>query len=352
MTVFELDTPVVTIDLDRVEHNIAKLQAYCDEHGLKLRPHIKTHKLPLLAHKQLAAGAAGITCQKLGEAEVMAAAGIRDILITYNIMGGRKTLRLARLAKLAAISVGIDNEVALAAVADAAALAERPIDVLIEFESGKERQGVVEPAQALELAKRIAQDRYLRFQGLMSYPTGPRFEDWVDRAQDLFKAQRIPVTTISGGGTPGMWRSHEVSGLSEIRVGTYVYHDRATLSAGSATLDECAMNVHATVVSMPTDSRGVVDAGSKTLSSDLIGREHEEGYGLILEYPEALITSLSEEHGVVDFSRCRERPAVGERVRIVPNHACVVSNLHDEVVAHRGGAIEAFLAVAARGKLR
>jgi D-serine deaminase-like pyridoxal phosphate-dependent protein len=149
-----------------------------------------------------------------------------------------------------------------------------------------------------------------------------------------------------------MWQSHEIAHLSELRVGTYVYHDRATVGAGAATLDDCALHVHATVVSVPETGRAVIDAGSKTLSSDLVAAEVGPGYGLVLEYPAAIVAALSEEHGVLDTSRCKRPLRVGERVRVVPNHVCVVTNLHDEVVAHRSGTVHAIWPVWARGKTR
>jgi D-serine deaminase-like pyridoxal phosphate-dependent protein len=352
MHIDDLDTPVAVIDLDRVEANIARLQRYCDAHGLALRPHVKTHKLPILAHKQLAAGAVGITCQKLGEAEIMAAAGIEDILISYNIIGKAKAERLARLARVAKMSVAVDNEVALDTVAEAATLARVPIGLLIEFESGMKRQGVLEPEQALALAQRANENAYLRFLGLMTYPSTPASADWIGRALRLFEAAEIPIQTVSGGGTPHVWKSHEIAGLTEIRVGTYSYHDRATVGAGAASLEDCALHVHAAVVSMPTRDRGVIDAGSKTLSSDLVIPEYGKGFGLVLEYPEAVIVKLSEEHGMVDFSACPARPAIGERMRLLPNHACVVTNLHDDIVAHRRGVVEAVWPLWARGKTR
>lgn len=346
----ELDTPAVVIDLDRVEHNIAKLQEYCDRHGLSCRPHIKTHKLPLIAHMQLQAGAAGITVQKIGEGEVMAAAGIDDILITYNLVGKVKAERLARLAHMANVSVALDNEVALDTVIRAAALAERSIGVLVEFESGKQRQGVLEPEQALQLAQKARAAAQVRFRGLMTYPATEDSAAWIARAGELFSAHDVPIEVVSGGGTPNAWRSHEISGLTEYRAGTYVYHDRRMVGVGAAELDECALHVHTTLVSMPTRDRGVLDAGSKTLTSDTVPPEVGQGFGLILEYPDAVITQLSEEHAVVDFTACATRPTIGDRLRVLPNHVCPVSNLCDEVYMHRDGIVEAQLPVAARGK--
>lgn len=345
-----IDTPAVIVDLDRVDANIGAFQSYCDAHRIRNRPHIKTHKLPQIALRQIAAGAAGITVQTLGEAEVMAAAGIDDILITYNLIGPAKAERLARLAGDLRVRVAVDNDVALGTVAQAGSWAGRQIEVLIEFESGKERQGVVTADEALRLARRAANDPHLSFAGLMTYPSSPQVETFVARARERFAAEGLEIGEVSVGGTPGMWRAHELSAVTEYRAGTYVYHDRKTVQQGSAALEDCALHVHATLVSRPTRDRGVLDAGSKILTSDRVPPEMGEGYGLILEYPDAVIRELSEEHAVVDFRGCEEPPIIGERLRVVPNHVCPVSNLVDEVVLHRNGIAEAIVPVAARGK--
>ncbi len=346
-----IDTPCVVVDLDVVDRNIGRLQEYLSEHGIANRPHIKTHKLPLLAHWQVAAGARGITVQSVGEAEVMAAAGLDDILITYNVMGADKVRRLAQVAQLARVRVALDNEVALEAVAAAALLAERKIGVLIEFESGKLRQGVVTPEEAALLAKVAAERPYLEFLGLLTYPNADAVPTFVTRTRELLGEAGLELKVVSVGGTPLMWSTHVAGVATELRAGTYIYNDRNSMAAGAAALEDCALHVHVTLVSKPTANRGVIDAGSKTLTSDLF-RAQGGGYGLILEYPEAKITELSEEHGAVDFSECSRTPAIGERLRVVPNHVCPVSNLHDEVYAHRGGVLVATLPVAARGKTR
>jgi D-serine deaminase-like pyridoxal phosphate-dependent protein len=352
MQVEDLETPVPIIDLDRVEHNLEKMQAYCDKHGLKLRPHIKTHKLPVLAHRQVQLGAVGITCQKLGEAEVMADAGLDDILISYPLIGTAKALRLAALARRVRMRVAVDNPVALDTAARAAQSADAEIGVLIEFDSGNARTGVASTEDALTLARSAANTPGLRFDGLMTYPSTAATAQFVAEAQPRFSAEALQITVVSGGGTPTAWHAHEIAGLTEYRVGTYIYHDRATVGAGTAGLDECALHVHATVVSRPTENRAVIDAGSKTLSSDLVSPSVGKGYGLLVDYRDAVIERLNEEHGVIDLSQCRGKPAVGERVRIVPNHVCVVSNLHDEVVVCRKREVVDTWRVAARGRTR
>lgn len=350
MRIEDLETPVPVIDLDRVERNLRKMQAYCDQHGLKLRPHIKTHKLPHMAHRQVALGACGITCQKLGEAEVMADAGLDDILISYPLIGPAKALRLAALARRITMRVAIDNPLAFETAARAATAAGAPIGVLVEFDSGYKRTGVATVDEALALAMQVRDAAGLRFDGLMTYPSCAASADFVAQARPRFAAEGIAITVVSGGGTPTAWHAHEIAGLTEYRVGTYIYHDRATVGAGAATLDECALHLHATVVSRPAPDRAIIDAGTKSLSSDLVAPEVGAGYGLLLDYPDAVIERLNEEHGVIDLSASARKPALGERLRILPNHVCVVSNLHDAVVATRDGNVVESWVVAARGR--
>jgi D-serine deaminase-like pyridoxal phosphate-dependent protein len=349
MRIDELDTPVAVVDLDRLETNIAGLQRYLAEHGIANRPHIKTHKIPQIAHMQLAAGAAGITCQKIGEAEVMADAGIEDIFIPYNILGAAKLERLAALARRARLSVTADSEAVVRALSAAMAAAGLELTVLVECDTGLGRCGVQSPQEASALAALIADAPGLRFGGLMTYPTGAATGPFMSEAIAQIRARGLEVERVSGGGTPGMWRAHEHPEVTEHRAGTYVYGDRYIMASGAMALDQCALTVIATVVSRPTGDRAILDSGSKTLSSDLLGLQ---GYGMLVEYPEARITGLSEEHGTVDLSACARRPEVGERVTVIPNHCCVVSNLFDEIVGVRGGQVEVVWPVAARGALR
>ena len=351
MRIDELDTPVPVVDLDIVEHNLAKMQAYCDSHGLNLRPHIKTHKIPAFAHRQVELGAKGITCQKLGEAEVMIDAGLDDVLISYPLIGAAKADRLAALSRRAKMRVAVDSVLAVETVAAAARESNVPIGVLVEFDSGNRRTGVVSVDEALALAIQIEKSG-LRFDGLMTYPSTEATAAFVAAARDSFSKAGIAIAMVSGGGTPNAWQAHRIAGLTEVRVGTYIYHDRATVAAGAAGFDECALHLHATVISRPTADRAVIDAGSKSLSSDGIDPAFGKGYGLIRGYEDAVIERLNEEHGVIDVSRCNRKPQVGERVQILPNHVCVVSNLHDEIAVSRGGMLLDTRRVEARGKTR
>lgn len=349
LAVTTAETPVPVIDLDRVEHNLSKMQAYCDLHGLALRPHIKTHKIPAFAQRQVALGAVGITCQKLGEAEIMVEAGLDDILISYPLIGVAKAMRLARLAQRARMQVAIDNPIALETSAMAAAYACAEIGVLIEFDSGAGRTGVTSVDEVVALARRVVASPGLRFDGLMTYPILPATAPFVAAAKTALTAINLAPAIISGGGTPNAWTAHETHGLTELRVGTYIYHDRATVGSGAASLDECALHVHATIVSRPTKDRAILDCGTKSLTSDPVAPHVGRGFGMILDYPDAVIERLNEEHGMVDLSASARRPEIGERVRILPNHVCVVSNLHDRVLAMRDGMIVDTLTIAARG---
>lgn len=324
-------TPCVMIDIDRVDANIKRMQDYCDQHKLALRPHIKTHKLPALAQRQLKAGARGITCQKISEAEVFADAGFNDILISYNILGAEKLQRLRALADRVSVSVVADNKSVINGLAQAFAGAKNKLPVLVECDTGAGRCGVQSPQQALELAQYLNAKPELQFEGLMTYPASNSAEQtqhWLQQASELLTTNSITCNSISSGGTPDRQSAHLVPITTEYRIGTYIYCDRSLLANGRCSPDEIALHLHATVISHPTEDRVVIDAGSKALTSDLLGLD---GYGLIEGYPEAVIHSLSEEHGVVDVSRCQDKPSVGERLRIVPNHACPVSNLFDYV---------------------
>jgi D-serine deaminase-like pyridoxal phosphate-dependent protein len=350
MRLADLETPVLTADLDAIERNISRMQAYCDEHGVELRPHIKTHKLPELARRQLEAGAVGITCQKLGEAEVMADAGVEDILLSFPLVGSAKAERLAALAVRVKMTVVGDSAAVAEGLSPVLARQGVEVDFLVECDTGLGRTGVQSPEEAAALAELVDGLEGLRFAGLMTYPSLPETAPWLLAAREAIEARGLSVERVSGGGTPTAERTHELGVVDELRVGTYIYGDRACIANGSVPLDDCALRVVATVVSRPTRERAIIDAGSKTLTSDLaVGAT---GHGLLVEYPDAEVYALNEEHGYVDVSRCEPAPEIGDRVTIVPNHACTTANMHDEIVLHRGGEVVETLPTAARGKVR
>lgn len=341
----DLETPVPVVDLDRMEANIARLQTYLDEHKIANRPHIKTHKIPAIARMQIDAGAVGITCQKVSEGEVMADAGFDDIFIPYNIIGESKLKRLTGLARRVNVSVTADSPFTVRGLSNAAQQADLVLNVLIECDTGAHRCGVQSPQEAAELARLIGKLPTLHFGGLMTYPTNEHFDGFVRETRSLLHGDGLPIERVSGGGTPCMWEVHTHPELTEHRAGIYVYGDRLSLRSGAVTLDSCALCIFSTVVSRPTSERGILDAGSKTLSSDLHGLD---GYGYICEYPDAKIYSLSEEHGHVDFSACARKPEIGERLSIIPNHCCTVTSLFDQMTGARRDQVEVTWQITAR----
>ena len=348
----DLETPVPVIDVGVVARNLERWQARCDALGIANRPHIKTHKLAALALAQVALGAKGITVQKLGEAEVMADAGISDLLLTFNVVGGHKLGRLAALARRTGISVVADNEAVVAGIGRAGEAAGRSIEVLVECDTGARRNGVQTPAAAAELARLIERTPGVRYRGLMTYPkAGMRAETaaFLQEAGELIARAGLETRTVSVGGSPDMWKNDGLAGATEYRAGTYVYFDRSLAERGTCNFDDCALTVLATVVSRPTADRAMIDAGSKALTSDLLGLK---GYGIVRDLDNALVYDLSEEHGFLDVSQSKAKPAVGDLVRITPNHVCPVTNLYDRVVFVDGNEVLGAVPVDARGKVQ
>ncbi|MEP9374345.1 D-TA family PLP-dependent enzyme [Mesorhizobium sp. KR1-2] len=347
-----IETPAVLVDLDLARRNVEKFQAYADGHGIRVRPHIKTHKLPYMAEMQLDAGAIGITCQKVSEAEAMIAASerITDVLITYNIIGEAKLARLAKLNDKVKLSVVADNAVVVDGLSAHFSKVGKPLAVLVECNTGANRCGVSTPDEAVELARRIAAAPGLAFAGLMTYPPvngAAAVQQFMSKARDLIEAKGIAVPMITSGGTPSMMDAAEAPIVTEYRPGTYIYNDRSLVARGACGWEDCALTVLATVVSVPAPNRAIIDAGSKTLTSDLFG---QTGYGHVLGRPDISIDQLSEEHGRL-VSQGEIGLTVGQRIRIVPNHACVVVNMVDEVQIVHGEEFVAAWPVVARGRI-
>jgi D-serine deaminase-like pyridoxal phosphate-dependent protein len=331
------DTPAAVVDLDRLERNLARWQAHCDEVGLASRPHVKTHKCVEIARRQLELGAVGLTCQTLDEAEVMADAGFDDLLIPYNLVGASKLERLAALLARAGVAVSADDETLLSGLAAAADSAGRELGVLVDCDTGLGRTGVGSPGEAVRLAEAVARHSPLRLDGFVTYPAPPTATAFLGEAVAGAEARGLLVRVVSAGGTPAMWSAGELRPVvSEYRVGTYAFHDRNTVDAGAAALDDVALTIRATVVSRPAADRAVLDTGSKALSSDR--SSSDSSFGLILEAPDSPIVQLNEEHGYVSLAP-GDTLELGQQVRVVPNHVCVAVNLFDELVAVRGGAV-------------
>ncbi|MBI2717427.1 MAG: alanine racemase [Rhizobiales bacterium] len=348
----DLETPVPLIDIGIVERNLRRWQERCDKAKFVNRPHIKTHKLVPLARQQLALGASGITVQKLGEAEVMADAGIGDMLLTFNVVGRHKLERLAALARRTAIKVVADSAEVIEGLAEAGKAAGRSLSVLIECDTGAHRNGVQSPADALALAQRLDRTRGLRYGGLLTYPkTGARAQAaaFFSEARQLLQAAGLETEIVSTGGTPEMWRDDGLEPVNEYRAGTYVFNDRSLAERGACGFADCGLTVLATVVSRPAADRALIDAGSKSLTSDLLGLT---GYGVVHDLGDARVYEVNEEHGYLDISQTAAKPRVGDLVRIVPNHVCPVMNLFDRVVVIDGNEVLGAVKVDARGMVQ
>ncbi len=368
MKIHELDTPALLMDLDRVERNVTSLADYCRQHKLRLRPHTKTHKLPELARMQMERGAWGVTVAKVGEAEVMAEGGIESILIAYPVLGADKAERVASLARSCSITVALDSRESADTLSAAAHAAGVMLDILVEIDTGFHRCGVPVTGdgapELVKLARAVAALPGLRFAGLLFYPGHLHIEpacqpealaeqnEVVERAVAALEAQGIPCEIMSGGSTPTRYNSHLMPRLTEIRAGTYIFNDRNTVHLKAAEPDDCALSVLVTVVSAAVDRQIIVDGGSKTFSSDRHMAGPDRGYGEIPGRPDLLLTGLSEEHGHVSAPEGRGSIRVGDRLRVVMNHACACMHLHENVYAHRGDDVVGCYRVAGRGKLQ
>ncbi|MEX2140978.1 MAG: alanine racemase [Pirellulales bacterium] len=357
----DLATPCLVVDAETVRANIAGMADYCREHRLRLRPHTKTHKSRFVARLQLAAGAAGLTVAKAGEAEVMAEV-CDDVLIAYPAIDPPRTRKLAQLARKRTVRVGIDSVEAAEALSAAAGEQHAELGILVDLDLGFGRTGVQTAAEAANLAHAIDRLSGVRLDGVMFFPghiTGspeqqrPHIDRAAERLEEVLNVwQRdwIAARIVSGGSTPTAFQSHHFKLLTEIRPGTYVFNGVNELYGGYATLDDCAARVLCTVVSTAVSGKVVLDGGSKVFTSDRCGPRPESGHGLIVEYPEAKIVRLSEEHAEVDVSMCKRRPKVGQRVSVVPNHICPCVNLLDTFWWWENGSAVA-IRVDARGQL-
>ena len=365
MHILELDTPALILDLDIMERNIASMAAYCAKAGVALRPHAKTHKIPAIAHRQIAAGAVGITCAKPSEAAVMVRAGIRDILIAYPIVTSAKANALAALvAEGASITVSIDSDMAAQVLSAAAVRNGQHFTLLVEVDVGFGRCGVATPALALTLARLIDSLPGVSLGGLMFYPghifaQGPDQEakiisinDRLNAVWNTLTAAGFALPVVSGGSSPTARRATDFPHQTEIRPGMYPLNDRNLLEAGYATLDDCALRVLATVVSTAVSGKAVLDTGSKTMSSDRLLTGNNIGFGLVVEDPDAVLLGLSEEHGHLDLAHTARKYTVGEQLTLVPNHVCTTINMHDGLYVVRDGVVEDLWPIAARGCVR
>jgi D-serine deaminase-like pyridoxal phosphate-dependent protein len=309
----------------------------------------------------VAAGAVGVTVATVREAEVMART-VDDLLLAYPPLGAAKLERLMALPERVRLAVGLDSREALDALAAAARGAGRTVGVLVEVDAGMGRVGVQSPAEAVALARAAAEAGGTEYRGVMFYPGHVR--DEFARQEEAFRGVAARVRevvdalgsagldpeVVSGGSTPTFRRSHDIPALTEVRPGTSIFNDRTTAEIGACAWDECAYSVLATVVSVAVPGQAVVDAGAKALAKEEI-RAQAGGYGALLDRPQVVVKSVSEEHGLLDLSRTGWRPRLGERVRIVPNHVCVSVNLHERLYGVRGGEVVEVWEVEGRRRL-
>lgn len=364
----ELETPVLILDLDKLEKNIREMADFARQNGVKLRPHVKTHKTPAIAHKQIQEGAKGITVAKLGEAEVMAAAGIKDILIAYEIVGRKKIERLLNLANYTKITVGIDSMKGALPLSESFDSSGKVVDVLIEIDTGLGRCGVLPGQSALDLAKGISRLPGLRLKGIFTheghvmdansideikYIVARAHKSMVDTANLLQEAD-IELEEISVGSTPSTKVDRVSPGVTEIRPGTYVFYDASLVTMGIVDAKMCAATVLASVISRPGRGRALIDAGSKALTQEkgekgMVGRFPQ--CGIIKGTEGAVLEKLNEEHGFLRLDESDSKMELGDQIEIIPFHICSVVNLFDEIVGVRGDNVEVVWPILARGKL-
>lgn len=347
-----LDTPALVADLDRVEANLVAMAAAIGRHGVALRPHVKTHKTPALAHRQVAAGATGITVAKLDEAGLFADHGFDDILVAYQVVGPTKVARLIELSRRVTVRSCVSDLEAARALSAAATDAGVDVELSLDVDAGLERTGC-RPDEAADLGAAIAALPGLRLSGVFAYAGYPLADPdeevrrrWAEQeagvAVSVASALRrtgVPISAVSVSGTSCAPYAAAVPGVTEVRPGTYVFGDANCARLGVQPFDRCALTVIATVVGRPTPTRAVLDAGTKVLAADQAIGPGATGYGVIPALPGATISRAWEEHAVVDLPLGNVSLAVGDRVAIVPNHVCVVVNLAERWFGARGGVV-------------
>jgi D-serine deaminase-like pyridoxal phosphate-dependent protein len=362
MNLTALDTPAALVDVSRMHANLERVTSYCREHHLAWRPHVKTHKTPELAAAQMAAGACGLSVATPREAEVMA--GItNDLLFAYPPVGGARLDRLLPVAERVELAVALDSLEALRALGSQAAGRGREVGVLVEIDVGLHRVGVQTPEEAVALAREAERLDGVVYKGVMLYPGHVRgfvaeqgeaqagVSRDLERVLEALAGADLTPGVVSGGSTPTLFRSHEVTGLTELRAGTCIFNDRSVAAIGACRWEDCAYTVLATVVSTAHPGQAVIDAGSKALAREEI-RGPGAGYGVLLDRPEVTVGSMSEEHGILDLGETDWRPRVGDRVRVIPNHVCVSVNLQERLYGVAGDQVTDVWEVAARGRER
>lgn len=356
----DIETPVPLVDLDRLAVNLDRMAAYAALHQLALRPHVKTHKSSRIAAEQMRLGAVGLTCATPRELQVMSEV-TDDIFLAHPPLGA-KIRRVMAFSRDVQLRVSLDSHAAIEELGAACRQRDQTVDVLIEVDFGMKRMGVSDPNDAVRLAGAVRRQPGLRYRGVCFYPGHIRQS--VSQQEGLIETLSgdlhgvlssldhagLPAEVVSGGSTPAAFRMHLIPGLTEIRPGTYVFNDRDTFSMGACAWEDCAVTVLATVISDAVPGQVVIDAGAKALGREPIRGQEGRGYGAVLDHPEVTVARMSEEHGILDLSDSHWQPKVGDQVRIVPNHVCIVTHLFDAVLGVRGDIVETWWHVGARGR--
>ncbi|MGQ9514824.1 MAG: DSD1 family PLP-dependent enzyme [Thermoproteota archaeon] len=351
---YDLETPALIVDLDLLERNIRKMAAFFSKREAKLRPHVKTHKCPEIALRQLESGARGITCAKLGEAEVMASYGIDDILIANQIVGKEKVKRLLKLARECNLIVAVDNPSNAQMISEMAKADRMKVDVIVEVDVGMKRCGVQPGKEALSLARQICKMEGINLRGLMGYEGHVVYiENFGERRIECLKALKqlldtksllendgLKLDVVSGGGTGTYEITGSCAGVTEVQAGSY-----ATMDARYKRVVqefECALRVLTKVISCPTSGRAIVDAGMKSITTEF-------GLPIVIDMEGVRVSRLSEEHGILELEE-GVRLSLEDRIELIPSHGCTTVNLHDKMYAIRDGTIKSIWNIAARGK--
>ena len=363
MKVEELDTPVLLVDAGALERNIIAMRDIAAATGVAYRPHTKTHKSPIVANMQLEAGAVGVCCAKLGEAEIMAAAGIPDILITSQVVGRNKLVRLIQAAQTAKIMVVADNEDNISDLSSAAQTGGKPMDVLIEVDIGQGRCGVPPGPEATRLARLIAETKWLRFRGLQGYQGLIQMTADFDQRQaqvelaleklmdtaDHLKRASIEIDILTGGGSGSSIIDSALGRYTELQPGSYVFMDsryrHARWPGGAPCPFENALTILGTVISRPATDRAIVDVGYKAASSD-------GGPIVVAGNMDAEFSFAGDEHGQLFFPGGTCPLALGDKVTFLPSHCDTTVNLYDGYIVTRDGLVEDVWEIAARGRVQ
>lgn len=341
----DLDTPVAIVDVAKLEANLTRMSQTLASLGTGHRPHTKSHKTRQIAERQLAHGAHGLTVAKVGEAEAMVAAGFDDLLIAYPVFGDLKYERMLPLMDRAKLRIAVDSPDAVAAAGAFFAARGRELEVLVEYDGGAGRSGTQTVEEALAIGRLVEATAGLQLVGVMSYGNAYGTTDLAEQHRigtaegadavavaAAFATAGLPAGVVSVGSTPTAKHAAAVDGVTEIRAGVYAFQDLKQTTLGVATIDDCALTVLTTVVSHPRPDRYVLDAGIKALAGEDYGWGTN---GRILEHPDLIINRATEEHGIVILGEDAVDPGwrIGDKVRIVPNHACGTANMHDVLVA-------------------